>query len=184
MTDELRAAVDKLSEILNSENGCEYTDLSNEVCLGSLPCTEGQSRINILHLNIRSLHKNIDQLTLMLSALHDMGLIVHVIGICETFLTHESIVLIDLENYSGIHWTRDNRHGGGVSLYIHDSVRLIKEIDTPFNESFESCTAELKFRNLNFHVSEFYHIPNSDDRLFSVSIKKLLDCFRSQSRNY
>ena len=55
----------ELNELLNSENGCEYTDLEDSkmdyVLLGKA------NMLNILHINVRSYMKNVDNLILLLN---------------------------------------------------------------------------------------------------------------------
>ena len=147
---------DALSDLLNSENGCEYTDLlETAVDLEESGMAE-DTTLNILHVNIRSLHKNIDSLTLLLSDLHDKGAIVHIIGLCKTFLTEANNKLIDIENYMSVHRVRSSKPGSSVTVYIHDTVKLINVIDTPFNNCFESCAVEVMYKGRTFMANEFY----------------------------
>ena len=80
---------DNLNKLLLAENGCEYTDLSDNIVnfkeLGK------DVKLNVLHLNIRSFLKNVDSLMLLLQELQEAGVVVHVIGICETFLTKKQL---------------------------------------------------------------------------------------------
>ena len=99
-----------LSELLQSTNGCQYTDIEdNHIDNTSL---QDGTRINILHLNIRSYHKNIDSLVVLLKDLQERGIVVHVIVLCETFLSSVNCVAVDLENYQGIHRYRNECLGG------------------------------------------------------------------------
>ena len=56
-----------LSELLRSENSCQYTDISDGAL--NMLSAAGKHTFNVLHLNICSLHKNLDNLTLLL---HDL----------------------------------------------------------------------------------------------------------------
>ena len=162
-----------LTELMNSDNGCEYTDLRD----GSIECIKinNTGRINILHLNVRSFHKNADNLVMLLDDLQDRGIVVHVIALCETFLRQESKDLAKLENYVAIHKTRCEKMGGGVSLFVHDRVKLIREINTgPFNDSFESVSAVLTLYGHPFLVSEIYRPPNSSDSDFMSGLKGIV----------
>ena len=82
---------------------------------------------------------------------------------------------MDIENYSVIHCVRLERMGGGVLLYLHNNVKLIKQVSSPFNESIESCCAEIMFQQRVTFLCEFYRIPNSDDRLFMPGLKQILN---------
>ena len=92
-----QAPDDDLSDLIKSDNGCLYTDLLDNVI--DTVSVWDNSKINILHLNIRSLIKNIDNLLLLLNDLQECGIVIHVIGICESFLSHASESLAQLENY-------------------------------------------------------------------------------------
>ena len=111
---------------------------------------------------------------MLLSDLRDIGIIIHVIGVCETFLTDSSSVLIYIENYTGLHKIRSSRSGGGTSIYYHNSTRYLSSFDTPFNESFESIAVSLQYKGRIMFCSEYYCIPNSDDKLFMISLKCVL----------
>ena len=74
-----------------------------------------------------------------------------------------------------IHRTRTNCLGGGVSIYIHDSIKLVQELDSLFTDTFESCAVELNFHGQSILMAEFYRVPNTDDRLFNISFQTLLD---------
>ena len=130
-----------LSSLLKSDNGCEYTDVED----GKLRCIKSSKNLNILHLNIRSLSRNKDALLMLLGDLREHGVIIHAIGLCETFLTKESADMMHFENYQAIHDCRPNKPGGGTTLLIHDSVNLVKKIPSPFSEYLESTVAEVSY---------------------------------------
>ena len=100
-----------LGDLLQSANGCPYTDLS-EGTLDTVPFKESFA-LNVLYLNVHSLHKNAVNLTYLLSELEEQGIVVHVIGLCETHLSAISTSSAVIENYQTIHKHRENRPGGG-----------------------------------------------------------------------
>ena len=159
-----------LSNLLQSENGCEYTDLEDGV-LSSYGCP---GVLNVLHINIRSFQRNKDSLILLLNDLKCKGIIVHVIGLCETFLSPKSTSFSNLENYQVIHKRRNDRVGGGVSLLVHDSVCIKKQIDTAFLPEFESVAAEVGHSGNLFFIGEFYRPPNTCDVNFSSALAEFL----------
>ena len=161
-----------LSELLNSVNGCEYTDISD----GAITSIEKTSvPFNMLHLNIQSLHRNKDMLTLLLNDLRERGIVVHVIGICETFLSQHNTAMADLENYQAIHTCREERSSGSTSLFVHDSVKLIHTVESPQSKSFESISAEVSFKGTVILLSKFYRPPNTDLSIFNTSLTSLLN---------
>ena len=98
-----------LGNLLQSINGCPYSDLSE----GTLECKAlaGRCVLNVLHLNVRSLHKNAVNLTFLLSELKDQGITIHVIGLCETYLSDTSSATLGIENYQVVHQCRNNTAG-------------------------------------------------------------------------
>ena len=147
-----------LSLLLQSENGCEYSDVLD----GVFEDLAGKNfNLNVLHLNIRSLQKNKDNLLILLSDLRDKGIVVHLLGICETYLDQNLSTCILLENYKGFHKTRTNRQGGGTSIFVHDSVEVVTELEVPFNSNLESIALCLNYKGDELVFCEFYRPPNS-----------------------
>ena len=183
MDSDLKQSARDLGNLINSANGCLYTDLQDGNAPGLDPLITSRNNVmNYLHLNIRSIHKNLYSLTPLLSELQDQGVIVHVLGLCETYLTDSSLQLIDIENYASLHCVRKEKTGGGVSIYVHDTVKIMHQINTPFDECFESIVIELYYHGQKFFFSEFYRVPNTNDKLFMNSLTQLLDCGSTYKR--
>ena len=82
--------------------------------------TSCDDSFSILHLNIRSIKKNFENFKLFFSTL---GYSFSVICFSETWLDDtDSNSLYELPNYISKHQIRDDRKGGGVSFYIHNSL--------------------------------------------------------------
>ena len=81
---------------------------------------------------------------------------VHVVGLCESYLTPDSKVgFLEIENYTAVHAVRSDCSGGGISIYVHDSVKLIGKLDSHFTSSFESCAVHLMFKGTPLLFGEF-----------------------------
>ena len=117
---------------------------------------------------------------MLLADLRDKGVVVHLISLCEMFLSRSSMALDAIENYVPIHRPRSGL-GGSISLYLHSSVKLIREFDCPFNEAFESCAVEVQLKSKSIFFAEFYQIPNSNDKLGLESLKKLIKMGNSEA---
>ena len=59
-------------------------------------------------------------------------------------------------------------------LLLHDSVKLLTTVNTPFNKSFESVATRIKFKGKEIFISKFYQPPNSNDVNFMNSLKMLV----------
>ena len=75
---------------------------------------------SVMHLNARSLVKNLDQLNLMLGSLKKSF---SVIGISETWLTDCTAELVNITGYSFISNHRKSKTGGGVGIYLHNDLQ-------------------------------------------------------------
>ena len=132
-----------------------------------------------MHLNIRSFHKNSDNLLILLDDLAQSGIGVHLIFLCETFLTPVTTPLAELTGYISYHKTRHNRIGGGVSLFIKDDITVNKLYDTPFNGEIESIFANITYEKLSVDCGELYRIPNTPPEKYKealIEINETLCC--------
>ena len=170
-----------LDTLLHSENSCEYTDVV-DAHMDKISVS-GRCALNIIHLNIRSFHKNSDSLVFLLNDLKERGITVHAIGLCETFLSVSTHVNADIENYQAIHRYRTTKSGGGVSILLHSSVKFKKSIDSPFGSSCESVIVEFGYNNLDVCMAEVYKPPFCDNVLFMQNLDIVVKSFSKTSLN-
>ena len=77
------------------------------------------SNLSIISFNIGSFHKNCEELIGFLKKLkYEFKYII----ITETWLLETNINLCNLDGYIGVHSVCTNKPGGGVSLFIHESL--------------------------------------------------------------
>ena len=96
-----------------------------------------QEKILILNFNIRSFNSNIDQFSVFLE---EMSIKPHVIILTEVWFSEKNKG--NLTGYSGFHCYRPSRSGGGVSVFILDSLQT-KNILCSTNSSPEIETLHL-----------------------------------------
>ena len=77
-----------------------------------------ESRFSLLHLNARSLNKNIDQLDLFINAINHKF---SIIAISETWENKDIPSKPHLPGYCCVSIPRSGR-GGGVALFIKDTI--------------------------------------------------------------
>ena len=114
---------------------------------------------SILHLNIRSIKKNFDNFKYFFSTL---GFPFNVICFSETWLDEVGNSLYELRNYISKHQVRDDRKGGRVSMYIHNSLSF-KVLSNLCIDSvdIESLSIELSLDNkCSTFVNVLYIPPN------------------------
>ena len=157
------------------------TNIFNSVDLSSshspllLPSTLSSyiSSINpnllFLHLNVRSLYNKMNQFSVFLT---ETTIQFSIIGITETWLDDISSSLISLPNYSFLFDNRKNRTGGGVGLFISNSLNFILRKDLcPDNPNFDWMAVEILSNfSANILVFVVYRPPNTDPFIFTNSL--------------
>ena len=111
---------------LFSENNFQNLDtpyLDIDEAKERLSAFSDENSFKIIHLNIRSLPKNFDNFKRFLSETsHDFS----VICLSETWCTNESFNKNSnflIEGYNSVHFERaTNKKGGGVGIYIHNTL--------------------------------------------------------------
>ena len=82
--------------------------------------TEGLTNFSIIHFNCRSLASNFSKLKNSIKAL---GLQFDVIALSETWLSNDDSDNFNINGYTTFPCSRVNKKGGGVALYITDSLQ-------------------------------------------------------------
>ena len=83
--------------------------------------------LSIPHVNARSLVKNINSIKPMLT---NINFEFDIIAISESWIDENNKNDVNLDGYEVIHQLRNNKNGGGVSLYIRNVFRfnLVKQM--------------------------------------------------------
>ena len=85
---------------------------------------------SLLHLNIRSLQRNVNNLSILLTYLN---IKLSLIGLSETWL-NDYFHSVDIDGFNFIYKHRPNRTGGGVGLYISDNLDFKILADLSFDD--------------------------------------------------
>ena len=93
------------------------------------------------HTNIRSINKNRDELFLLLRELH---IDIQIIGLTEKWLKAPPDSLLLINGYKCEYKNRQGQSGGGVMLYIKDSLDYTLRPDICSENSFESLFIEIE----------------------------------------
>ena len=114
-----------LNDILNvwSDNEFEFANYicSNYVDIDNIKMSINQNnkQLRILHLNIRSLPKNYEELKILLYKLSEQGYDIDILLLCETFLNPHNYNLYPIEGYNFVHKSRQTTWR---SSYVHKSM--------------------------------------------------------------
>ncbi|XP_065650727.1 beclin-1-like protein A [Hydra vulgaris] len=129
---------------------------------------------SILNINVRSLKKNFENFKLLLDELkHDFKIICLTETWCKCGETNAEFELI---NYKSVHQPRNFGIGGGVSIFIHNSINYSLRNDLCVNEiDCESLCIELKNKNTkNIIVNATYRPPSGNLKKYKTHLKSFI----------
>ena len=169
--DEQKSVISKELSKLSNVTTCQY--LSNPSDIQSLSL-KGIC-LKIIHLNIRSFYKHCDQLLLFLDELAKLQMEPDIILLCETFLTENSKIGAVINGYTSYHLCRENKTGGGVSIFVKDSINVLGISQFLCDDKMEILSLRIKTANTIILISEIYRIPNNDPKIFIESMRDILD---------
>ena len=133
----------------------------------------GSKAFNVLHVNCRSLSKNFDDISLLLS---EQASSVSVMGACETWLSENTDHLFNITGYQFVNNNRVHRTGGGVAFYVLNSLKynIINELS--IMEDFMECLfIELLLpRDTKLLMGCVYRPPNTNVGQFLIKVEELL----------
>jgi exonuclease III len=125
--------------------------------------------LSFIHFNVRSLSQNITELSAFLETL-----CVKFSCICltETWLRDNTVDLYNMSGYNHIYKYRENRPGGGVSIFLHDSIPFkIRDDLSSVNDNYECLFIEVNksyFKSsANIIIGVVYRIPGTNMNLFN-----------------
>ena len=132
-----------------------------------------EEMFSVFHLNIRSLHKNIEKLKNILSFLKGRF---SVIVLTETWCddTAQDNSLFEIPNYTAIHQTRKNdRRGGGICVFLEKTLnfKLRNDLDK-CTDDIETLSIEIERKSKNIIISGVYRPPCGNVNTFKNHFKE------------
>ena len=139
--------------------------------------TTDNSLFSLFNLNIRSISKNFESLK---SLLHDLKFTFKAICLTETW--HQGIDLHSnskyrIPGYNLIHQARKSGKGGGVCIFVHESLHFKTRSDLAINcEDCESLSIEIvnNCSRKNVLITTMYRPPAGNFEAFEHNLKHLL----------
>ena len=136
-----------------------------------------------MHINARSLSKNINNITTELSLLSNKP---SVLAITETWAVSDNDHF-PIIGYSSILKARKNKIGGGVGLYLQDKIDLKYKLrsdlfidDTSDSLFIQTTTAKMK----NIIIGVIYKPPDVDVVKFNENLEKTLKIITKERRPF
>ena len=109
--------------------------------------SNNKNPFSLIHLNIRSIPKNLSQFTSYSNNIHHKFT---VIGFTETWLTKYNSTAYNIEDYQHYSLTREHKRGGGVSLFVSSSFNAVLRTDLNIlNNNIEALFIELSKKETN-----------------------------------
>lgn len=137
---------------------------------------------SLMHLNIRSLKKDHDDLVSLLAS---MGHNFDIIGCSETWLNeHTYLDIYNLNGYSLYYKNRIGKIGGGVCLYVNSQYSVKERMDIKLDDDYsDSLFLELKktINGKSTIIGVIYRPPDSDYAIFRDQLDGVL--FRINQTN-
>ena len=141
-------------------------NLEDEVNGKTSASLHNPSYFSVLHLNARSLSKNIDNLKLLLGSLQKSF---STICVSETWLTDLSSGEVEIPGYKSISSHHVNKPGGGTGIYLqeHFEYSLRSDCNHSNPDAIESLFVEIHNRHgKNIVVGAIYRPPNQNTTAF------------------
>ena len=135
-----------------------------------------ENNIAFLHSNICSSEKKLKDLSYYLDS---FDISFTFIGLCETWATKTNSDLLSMPGYNHEHCIRSNKKGGGVSIYILNTIqyKVRKNLALPkhlFESIFIEVDKSLFKTKHNVIIGEIYRSPSSQLKTFNIELEKLL----------
>ena len=139
---------------------------------------------SLFHYNIRSIPSNLESLT---DYLHVLKFNFSVIALTETWLTNENCSLYGICNYNSHHSVRENRRGGGVSIFVNPLISFKTRPDLEkCDDNIECAFIQILQNPLNSTcnplIGAVYRPPNSNAVQFNDSLNELLNKVKSEQK--
>lgn len=146
---------------------------------------KNDNQLNVLSLNIQSLHAKFTELQLLVDSINSQNLCLHIIGLQETWLKDsDDCCLLQLNGYDLIHKPSHRKHAnGGLAFYIHNSLKF-KLLDSLESDICEDLAIEIAPkttiqtpRKIIFH--NIYRPPSIYSMTHSCAIQTFVEQFSS-----
>lgn len=136
-----------------------------------------EHNLSFLHINVRSIPRNHDSLTLCLSNLrHTFS----AVGVSETWLNQENADLYGIENYNHVYRCREDKVDGGTSLYVNTCLEYKERHD--IEQCFKSFGVFIETYNHTI-IGCIYKPPSQSINDFNSHLADVLDTISKERKD-
>lgn len=130
---------------------------------------ESKSTLNIMHLNIRSINKNMDNLMVLLESLKTEF---HIIILSETWRIN-CTDNFNIKDYNIFYSEGNYNQNDGLVIYVKDKITVTNFKYTKFTENtFANFTFQIE--DLFFNITSVYRLPSTNERQFLLELQQTL----------
>ena len=166
------------NSMINTNLNCDYfledsfNDRCKQLCISN-------KNFSIIHVNIRSMMKNFDNLR---EYLDNFSVNFGVLGITETWLNNDTVNLIDLPGYHHVSNHRTSKKGGGVSFLIRNDISYSVLDELKLSNEYIEC---LFIETPKEVIGVVYRPPNTNIQKFNDHIESIFhDIKQIPKRSY
>ena len=167
---------DKIDPDNNVHNKLDVSSLyyTEEQFKNKYRSSDGFKDFSLIHFNCRSLSSNFSKLK---DSVLGLEMKFDVIALSETWLKDNDNTMFEMEGYNNFVCSRTDKSGGGVALYINDSLqhRYLPDKSIYINNCAEIVSVEITLRNgKKVIICCIYRAPNTDLNTLSEFINYIL----------
>ena len=162
----------------NYINNCHHNTLTS---FNDKLNSNNTNNLSMIHTNIRSLRQNKWKLQNLITSIDKH---ISIIALTETWLySDQEATFKSFHNHKGFFKSRNTR-GGGVGLYIHNSLQVKERPDLRFNNNnCDVITVEIEFENdKNILVTAIYKPPNENIEDFNFDFDNYLSVLSNEKK--
>ena len=155
----------------------------NENSFNQLNCIS-PNNFSLIHLNIHSFQRNFDNFSDYLSQLKHQF---QILAFTETWLTQSNSSLCFIPSYEHVFTHRNDRIGGGVSIFISAELSFKRRSDLEcFNDILESVFIEITDDTFNetgnMIIGAIYRPPNASVNSFNETLSAALSTIQKEGK--
>jgi len=143
---------------------------------------EEQGAVNIIHINCRSLKKNFDHVSLLLS---NIKYPLTAVALTETWLTADQNNVYNIPGYKFVSQHRSDKLGGGVGFYVDNRFESKTRSDICLSLSLIECLflEIIQLGKVNILIGCVYRPPGTNVSAFNAELLKVLITFDNEKKN-
>ena len=159
---------------------CDYVEIK-----GTTNLNPNNYNLSVLQLNIRSLLAHQQELKHLLAKLLEHNCRIDVQLLCETFLSKNTLNMVNIPGYTHIGNYRTDRKGGGVSILLKNGIpyKRREDLDIFIEGKTESVFVETISKcGKPIIIGSIYRPPNTDLEQFSDNLTNIVSRARATKR--